>query len=159
MAGGVIKTLIQFDLLSWFRICQIHDRWSPIKNRIYRIISSKKCISLPISTKIGYGFYIGHAICIVINGKTIIGNNVNVGQFRNIGSNKDTPAVICDNVYIAPMTCLVENVVIGFNSIIGAGAVVTKNIPSYKTYAGVPAKEISSNYTKGWHCYQIKSNN
>ena len=91
-----------------------------------------------------YGFYIGHEMCMVINGKTVIGNNVNVSQFLNIGTNKGKPAVILDGAYLAPMCCLVEDVVIGEQSIVGAGAVVTKNVPNHTTVAGVPAKIINN---------------
>lgn len=98
---------------------------------------------IPSSTKIGYGLYLGHGICMVVNGKTIIGNNVNLSQFLNIGSNVGTPAVIGDNVYIGPSVCLVENVHIGNNATIGAGAVVTRDIPENATAVGVPAKVIS----------------
>lgn len=85
-------------------------------------------------------------MCVVINGGTVIGNNVNISQFLNIGTNKDTPAIIGDNVYIAPMVAIVENVEVGTCSIVGAGAVVTKDVPAYCTVAGVPAKKISDKY-------------
>ena len=99
----------------------------------------------PPTTKIGYGFYIGHGICIVVNGGTIIGNNVNLSQFLNIGTNQSTPAIIGDYVYIGPHVCIVENVKIGNNASIGAGAVVTKDIPENSTAAGVPAKVLNYN--------------
>lgn len=74
---------------------------------------------------------------------TVIGNNVNISQFLNIGSNGATPAVIGDNVWIGPSVCLVENVHIGNNSVIATGAVVTKDVPDNVTVAGVPAKVIT----------------
>ena len=61
----------------------------------------------------------------------------------SIGSNHGTPAIIGDNVYIGPHDSIVENVKIGNNVTIGAGAVVTKDIPANMTAAGVPAKVIS----------------
>lgn len=73
-------------------------------------------MQIPRICKIGYGLYLGHGICMVINKNTVIGNNVNLSQFLNIGSNHDTPAVIGDNVYIGPNVCIVENVHIGNNS-------------------------------------------
>jgi serine O-acetyltransferase len=102
----------------------------------YGVQISRKC-------KIGYGFYIGHGIGIVINRGVIIGNNCNISQFLTIGSNKGTPAIIGDNVYIGPSVCLIEDVHIGNNATIGAGAVVTKDVPENATVAGVPAKVIS----------------
>ena len=90
--------------------------------------------------RIGYGFYIGHSTSMVINADTIIGNNVNLSPFLSIGSNHKSPAVIGDNVYVGPHVCLVEHVRIGNNATIGAGAVVTKDVPENATVAGVPAK-------------------
>lgn len=80
----------------------------------------------------------------MINGKTIIGNNVNVSQFLSIGSTKDTPATIGDNVYIGPNVCIVEDVRIRDNTTIGAGAVVI-DVPDNATVVGVPAKVVSYN--------------
>ena len=103
----------------------------------------KAMIDIPTSLKIGYGLSIGHKMCIVINNGTIIGNNVNISQFVNIGTNHKTPAIIGDDVYIGPHVCIVEDVKIGSNATIGAGAVVTRDIPENATAAGVPAKVLN----------------
>ena len=92
-------------------------------------LSIKYGIQIPRDTKIGYGLYIGHGVSIVVNPKTVIGNNVNISQCTTIGSNKGTPATIGDNVYIGPGVCIVEDVHIGCNSLIGAGAVVVNDVP------------------------------
>ena len=39
-----------------------------------------------------------------------------------------------------------KGVTIGYGSIIGAGAVVTKNVEPYSIYAGNPAKKIKNRY-------------
>lgn len=132
--------------LLWFRLCQYKGLFYFISKFIYRLTSIIHNVYIPSSTKIGYGFYIGHGICIVINEGTIIGNNVNISQFLNIGTNHNTPAKIADNVYVGPGVCIVEDVEIGDSSTIGAGAVVTKDIPANATAVGVPAKVI--NYDK-----------
>ena len=81
----------------------------------------------------------------VVNGDTVIGNNVNLSQFLNIGTNHRTPALIGDNVYIGPQVSIVENVQIGCNASIGAGAVVVKNVPENATAVGIPAKVVNYN--------------
>lgn len=116
---------------------------SGIKGVVKRHFSHKHCIDIGTPTKIGKGFYIGHGICIVINYKTIIGNNVNVSQFVNIGSSDGTYATIGDNVFIGPHVSIVGRVHIGNNVTIGAGSVVTKDIPDNATVVGVPAKVIN----------------
>ena len=90
-------------------------------------------------TKIGYGGPV------VVNPSTVIGNNCNLSQFVTIGSNEGKAAVIGDNVYIGPNTCIVEDVSIGDNATIGAGSVVTKDIPSNATAAGNYAKVLNFN--------------
>ncbi len=46
------------------------------------------------------------------------------------------------NVWIGCHVTILPGVKIGDHAIIGAGAVVTKNIPSGETWAGVPAKKV-----------------
>ena len=45
-------------------------------------------------------------------------------------------------VYIGPSVCLIEDVTIGHDSQIGAGSVVTKDIPPFSVAVGNPAKVI-----------------
>lgn len=52
------------------------------------------------------------------------------------------PIVIGRNVWIGASTTVVPGVIIGDNSIIGAGSVVTRNVPENTIVAGVPAKAI-----------------
>lgn len=144
------------SMLVYFRLCKHKKGLLFFYARLMYMLSSFLWhFDVPIYCRVGFGFYIGHGMCIVINRGTIIGNNVNVSQFLSIGTNKNTPAIIGDNVYIAPMTAIVENVEIGFNSIVGAGAVVTKDVPANHTVAGVPAKIISERFTERWHYYKI----
>lgn len=71
-----------------------------------------------------------------------------IATFHNLlqsASNEGRAAVIGDNVYIGPNTCIVEDVNIGNNATIGAGSVVTKDIPSNATAAGNYAKVLNFN--------------
>ncbi len=51
---------------------------------------------------------------------------------------------ILDNCFIGHRAIILPNVKIGPNSVIGAGAVVTKDVPPNTVVAGVPAKKIST---------------
>ena len=105
----------------------------------------KQRIQILRETKIGCGLYISHGGPVVVNPSAVIGNNCNLSQFVTIGSNEGRAAVIGDNVYIGPNTCIVEDVNIGDNATIGAGSVVTKDIPSNATAAGNYAKVLNFN--------------
>lgn len=129
--------------LIWFRLSQYHGFLHPLCK--FMLDRSSRIHHLQISTnvKVGYGFYIGHGIDMVINPTTIIGNNVNLSNFLNIGTNHGEAAVIGDNVYIGPHVCLVGNVHLGSECSVGAGSVVVKDIEEKATVAGVPAKVLN----------------
>ena len=93
-----------------------------------------------------------------INGKIIIGNNVLIGPncvirssdhiytdtskpIQNQGHNSGK-IIIGDNVWIAANTTILKDVKIGDGAIIGAGAVVNKNVEPFSIVGGVPAKHI-----------------
>lgn len=109
---------------------------------------------------IGYGSSVGddsHISCI---NRIIIGNHVRMGRKIFITDNAhgasekkilDTapnlrplyskgPVIIHDNVWIGEMVCILPGVTIGKGSIIGANAVVTKNVPPYSVVGGNPAR-------------------
>lgn len=46
---------------------------------------------------------------------------------------------ICSGAYLGMCTLVVKPVTIGKNAIVGAGSVVTKNIPDNEVWAGNPA--------------------
>lgn len=88
---------------------------------------------------------------IVANREVKIGKNVNVGadtiigdrdDHSNIYSSEPKPVIIDDNVWIGMHCIILKGVHIGENTIIGAGSVVTKDIPSNCIAAGVPCKVI-----------------
>lgn len=105
----------------------------------------RRCLMISEQTTIGYGLYLAHAFGVIINPKAVIGNNCTISQFTTVGAMYGQAATIGDNVYMGPSVCVVENVKIGNGSVIGAGAVVVKDVPANKTFAGVPAKVISDN--------------
>lgn len=107
------------------------------------LIRPRRAMEIGLTAKVGYGLYIGHEGPVIINGTATIGNNVNLSQFTTIGSNHGHAATIGDNVYIGPNVCIVEDVEIGSNATIGAGSVVTKDIPDNATAAGNYAKVLN----------------
>lgn len=63
---------------------------------------------------------------------------------RRIDPINDAPVVIGENVWIGSRAIVLKGVVIGRDSIVAAGAVVTKSVPPRSIVAGNPAKVIKS---------------
>ncbi len=126
------------------RLCHVSGGVMKIIGQLLWIINrTKRTIQIPKQTRVGYGLYIGHGGPIIVNSSAIIGNNCNLSQFTTIGSNEGRAAIIGDNTYIGPSVCIVEDVKIGNNVTIGAGSVVTKDVPDNATVVGNYAKVIN----------------
>ncbi len=103
-------------------------------------------IQLPLGTQIGGGLKFQYFGCVVINKGAIIGENCTIFQGVTIGMLpfKSSPyPVIGDNVVLSTNVCVLGNVHIGDNSIVGAGSVVVRDIPKCSIAVGSPAKSIS----------------
>lgn len=87
---------------------------------------------------------------IFIGDHSAIGMNVTIAtlnhglDIRDRGTTYPSPVKIGKYVWIGSNVTILPGVTIHDFSIIGAGAVVTKNVPSKSVYAGVPAKWIKS---------------
>lgn len=57
---------------------------------------------------------------------------------------KSSPVIIKNNVFIGARSTILKGVIIGENSIVGAGSIVTKSIPANQIWAGNPAKFIKN---------------
>ena len=103
---------------------------------------------------IGENFYSNYNLIILDVCEVNIGNNVFIGpnvgiytaghpvniELRNDGLEYGKKIKIGNNVWIGGNVCILPGVTIGDNVTIGAGAVVTKDIPSNVTAFGNPCK-------------------
>lgn len=53
------------------------------------------------------------------------------------------PVIIGNYVFIGPRAIIMPNIKIGDGAVIAAGAIVTKDVPSFEVWGGVPAQKIS----------------
>lgn len=99
---------------------------------------------------INIGAKIGEASMIdmnaVVGARGIVGKRVHLGAGAIIAGVLEPPSlcpcVIEDDVMIGANAVILEGVTVGRGSVVAAGAVVTKDVPSYMVVAGVPAKVI-----------------
>ena len=92
-----------------------------------------------------------------ISGKARIGNNVMMGPNVSIitrnhsfertdipmnsqGMSEEKPVIIEDDVWLGANAIILPGVTISKGAIVGAGAVVTKDVPEYAIVGGNPAK-------------------
>ena len=111
------------------------------KNTFVNQLANMNCI-----TNIEYlkkqGTKFPHPVGIVIAKGVIVGKNCTIFQNVTIGCKKYKTPVIGDNVCIYPNSIIFGDITIGDNAIIGAGAVVLKDVPANAVVAGNPAKVI-----------------
>ncbi|EKD48281.1 MAG: acetyltransferase [uncultured bacterium] len=108
----------------------------------------------PGNIEIGDDVFIGRNNLFQSRDKIIIGKHVNISgySFFLTGSHDVrssdfksiyAPIKIGDYVWIGTNCTILPGVTIGDGAVIGAGSVVTKDIPSYKIAVGSPAKPIA----------------
>lgn len=90
----------------------------------------KYLIELDPDTKIGPGIHFPHNGPIVINPKTIIGENCIIHPCTLLGGDRKTGApIIGNNVFIGHGSKLIGKINIGDYVFIAPGAIITKDIP------------------------------
>lgn len=150
-----IITNSSFKMSFWFRIgTYLEERKHGLMYLFvfwyYKQLMYKTGIQLPLGTKVGAGLKFYHFGDVVVNRNATIGENVSIYNGVTIGINlrpdgKKYPPKIGNNVVLCTGAKVIGGVTIGDNSVIGANAVVTKDIPEDVVAAGVPAKIVSTN--------------
>lgn len=165
--GGNFFTILFFTQGFWaifqYRIAHaVHKMPVPILKQLLQIlclfwqktIEVLAGISIPASAQIGHSFYIGHFGGIILNAKTIIGNNCNISQGVTIGvsgqgKNRGVPK-IGNNVYIGANAVVAGSIIIEDNVLIAACSLVNTNAACNSVMLGVPAIKVSEKSSEGY---------
>lgn len=147
--------------LNRLRPSQVAEREAVIRRLLGRTGKNVSIVS-PFYCDYGYNIETGENFfmnmnCVILDGaKVTFGDNVFVApgcgfytaghpldaERRNAGLEYALPIRIGNNVWIGAQVCVLPGVTIGDNSVIGAGSVVTKDIPSGVLAAGNPCRVI-----------------
>ena len=111
----------------------------------YKHLEYKFSFDISFQAQIGPGLSIAHYGYIIVSSNTIIGANCSLQPGVVFGkklTRQTGGAVVGDNVEFGVGSKVVGDVTIGSNVIVGANAVIVKDIPDNCVVAGVPAKVI-----------------
>lgn len=160
-----IYYILYYFLASWFPVSshlELSRKWRAFWGKKIVKNCGKKVNFERFSSftpELSIGDYSGIGIKACINGPVTIGKNVMMGQeviiyttrhndnridipMMEQGMGQVLPVRIGDDVWIGGRVIILPGVTIGNGCIIGAGAVVTKDIPPYSVAVGVPAKVV-----------------
>lgn len=119
-------------------------------------IGGGSCMEKPSKLRIGYWGHLGDFSFINTARPVTIGNEVGLGQDTRIythGAYQNWlkgfpvtfgPITIGDRVW-CPKATIMPNVTIGNDTVVGAGAIITKSLPAGCFAVGIPAKTIKEN--------------
>lgn len=116
---------------------------NPLLYVIVRILFTPQdsCILNLPPEKIGGGLYFQHGFSTIVSAKEI-GERCRIYQQVTIGYHGESAPVIGDDAKITAGAIVIGDVHIGNGAVVGAGAVVTHDVPEHTTVVGVPAKPI-----------------
>jgi serine O-acetyltransferase len=105
--------------------------------------SERLQVSIHPSASIGTSVYLDHATGIIIGADSFIGDGVTMMQNVTIGRGPDRPVRaphIGRGAYLSSGSSIIGHISVGDFAKIGAGAVVTRDVPAGCTAVGVPAR-------------------
>ena len=85
---------------------------------------------------------IGDRVAIAERVTLVISSNANFSRIRPFVKNQHGYIEIDDDAWLGTGCIILPDVRIGKGAVVGAGAVVTKDVPDFTVVAGVPAKPI-----------------
>lgn len=107
-------------------------------------------IELPYKVRAGRSLRLFHGQALVVHKEVVIGSHCTLRQSTTIGNKQLTDKkyskcpVLGDHVDVGANVCIIGAITIGNNVTIGAGSVVTRDIPSGCIAVGNPARILES---------------
>ena len=156
-----VKAIFFHKIANFFAIAKF-DLISRIISQLSRFLTG---IEIHPKAKIGKNLFIDHGMGVVIGETSEIGNNVTIYHNVTLGGiapsintndqrNTKRHPTLRDNVVVGSGAQILGPITIGKNSLIGANAVVTKDVSEKSIMVGIPAKKVGD-ATKGFKPYAV----
>ena len=169
---GVMFLYPSFHVMIFYKTANILWRYNLrfIARFIMQIGRMLTGIEIHPAAKIGCNFFMDHGLGIVIGETAEIGEDVTIYQGVTLGGvmpsiesesqrNQKRHPTIGNNVIIGSGAQILGPIKIGDYARIGANSVVSKDVPSNVTVAGVPAREFSkSSKLAKFKAYAVSTN-
>lgn len=115
-------------------------------SKVLRIFYPKqRDFIIDIHTKIGGGMILAHPYATILNAESI-GKDLYVNHLVTVGEIDGNKPVIGNNVQLHANCTVIGGISIGDNAIIGAGAVVVRDVPANAVAVGNPAQLIEKKH-------------
>ena len=155
------KAVFLHKIANFFAIAKF-DLIARIISQFSRFLTG---IEIHPRAKIGNNLFIDHGMGVVIGETSEIGNNVTIYHNVTLGGiapsintndqrNTKRHPTLEDNVVVGSGAQILGPIIIGKNSLIGANAVVTKNVPEKSIMVGIPATRVGD-AIKGFKPYAV----
>jgi serine O-acetyltransferase len=135
-----------FKFVFWLRVAKHFDNDKLLRIFPKLMFSYYKRVfvsDINYRANIGYALCIRHVFATTFGQHIVIGNNFSIVHSVTIAGKNGKFPKIGDNVYLGSGCCVLGGISIGNNVVIGANAVVTKDIPDNAVVVGNPSKIIS----------------
>lgn len=135
----ILKTIAPAFPLNKFRIILLRACGYKIGNDVY--IGERMIIIDELRDK--NNLFIGNRVAIAPGVIFITSSEPNFSKIKPYVKTEKGPIQIKDDAWIGAGSIIFPNVTVGEGSVVGAGAVVTKNVKPYTIVIGAPAKKIN----------------
>ncbi len=146
-----VKAIFFHKIANFFAIAKF-DLIARIISQFSRFLTG---IEIHPKAKIGKNLFIDHGMGVVIGETSEIGNNVTI--YHNVTLGGISPSInsndqrntkrhptLEDNVVVGSGAQILGPIIIKKNSLVGANAVVTKDVPEKAVMIGIPARNVGT---------------
>jgi len=133
--------------MNFYRVARRLSDWGvPLLPRLIDYLS-RVCFAcwVPHKARIGSGVVLGYGgLGIVVHDDAVIGDNAHIDQGVTIGGSARSAGAPCieNDVYIGAGAKILGPIRVGSGSVIGANAVVVRDVKSRSVVVGIPATAI-----------------